>query len=72
VRVSGLPGKSKPIYEAFGIDLLTHNGVDTWELPFPATYVVAKSGKIVSAYVDVDYRNRAEPAEILKSLDKAT
>jgi peroxiredoxin len=61
----------KPIYKAFGIDLLTHNGVDTWELPIPATYVVAKSGKIVSAYVDVDYRNRAEPAEILKSLEKA-
>jgi peroxiredoxin len=61
----------KPIYKAFGIDLLAHNGVDTWELPIPATYIVAKSGKIVSAYVDVDYRNRAEPAEILKSLDKA-
>jgi peroxiredoxin len=61
----------KPIFKAFGIDLLAHNGVDTWELPIPATYVVAKSGKIVSACVDVDYRNRAEPAEILKSLDKA-
>jgi peroxiredoxin len=61
----------KPIFKAFGIDLLAHNGVDTWELPIPATYVVAKSGKIVSACVDVDYRNRAEPAEILKWLEKA-
>jgi len=61
----------KPIFKAFGIDLLAHNGVDTWELPIPATYVVAKSGKIVSACVDVDYRNRAEPAEILKLLEKA-
>ncbi len=61
----------KPIYKAFGVDLAAHNGVDSWELPLPATYVVAKSGKIVSAFVDADYRNRAEPAEILKSLDRA-
>jgi peroxiredoxin len=61
----------KPIFKAFGIDLVAHNGVDTWELPVPATYVVARSGKIVSAFVDVDFRNRAEPTEILKSLDKA-
>jgi peroxiredoxin len=61
----------RPIYKAFGIDLVAHNGVDGWELPIPATYVVAKSGKILSAFVDVDYRNRAEPAEILESLERA-
>ena len=61
----------KSIHKAFGIDLVAHNGVDTWELPVPATYVVARSGKIASAFVDLDWRNRAEPAEILKSLDRA-
>jgi peroxiredoxin len=59
------------IYTAFGINLRASNGVDSWELPIPATYVVAKSGKIVEAFVDTDYRNRLEPDAVLGWLDRA-
>jgi len=43
-------------------------GDETWVLPIPATYVIDKDGTIALAFVDVDYRNRLEPAEILTAL----
>lgn len=45
--------------------LENYNGVSTNELPVPATYVIGTDGVIKYASVDVDYRKRAEPAEIL-------
>ncbi len=44
------------------------NGDDTWELPVPATYVIAADGRIALAYIDVDYRKRLEPDAILATL----
>jgi peroxiredoxin len=44
------------------------NGDDSWELPVPATYVVARDGGVVLAAIDVDYRNRLEPEAILTTL----
>ena len=36
--------------------------------PIPATYVIGTDGTIALAYVDVDYQNRLEPADILAAL----
>ena len=44
------------------------NGDDSWELPVPATYVIARDGRIALAYVEVDYRKRLEPEAILDAL----
>ena len=44
------------------------NGDDTWELPAPATYVIAPDGCVELAAIDVDYRKRPEPDLILKAL----
>ena len=52
----------------FGIDLAKQNGDDTWELPIPATYVIAPDATIRLAYVDADYRKRLEPRAILDAL----
>lgn len=60
----------RPIYKSFGIDLPAHNGDDSFELPVPATYVVGADGVVVEAFVDVDYRKRAEPETILSWLDR--
>ena len=51
-----------------GIDLAKYNGDDSWELPIPATYVIASDGTIKLAYVDADYRRRLEPRAILDAL----
>jgi peroxiredoxin len=44
------------------------NGEESWELPVPATYVIARDRRVVLAAIDVDYRNRLEPDAILAAL----
>jgi len=44
------------------------NGDESWELPVPATYVIARNRRIALAYVEVDYRKRLEPEAILEAL----
>jgi peroxiredoxin len=44
------------------------NGDETWELPVPATYVIAADGRVALANIDVDYRKRLEPDAILAAL----
>jgi peroxiredoxin len=41
-------------------------------LPLPATFVLNTSGEVVWRYVDVDYRTRAEPEDIVNALKKVT
>ncbi len=58
----------RPVYEAFGIDLVAHNGDASFELPVPATYLIDPDGTIGGAWIDVDYRRRAEPTQVLARL----
>jgi peroxiredoxin len=58
----------RPIYARFSHALPEKNGDESWMLPIPATYVIDRDGTIALAFVDVDYRNRLEPAEILSAL----
>jgi len=44
------------------------NGDDTWELPLPATYVVAPDHRIALAEIELDYRERLEPEAIVAVL----
>jgi peroxiredoxin len=44
------------------------NGDDSWELPVPATYVIARDRRVALAGIDVDYRERLEPDAILSAL----
>jgi peroxiredoxin len=48
--------------------LPAHNGDGSFELPLPATYVIDPTGVIRFAFVDPDYRRRAEPADVLAAL----
>lgn len=51
-----------------GHDLPTRNGDGQWSLPIPATYVVGRDGRIVTAQVDPDYRKRQDPQSVLDVL----
>ena len=55
-------------YEAVGIDLAEANGVDAWELPVPATYVIDEDGVIRAAFVEADYTQRADPRDVIAAL----
>lgn len=52
------------------LDLAKHNGDDSGTLPLGATYVIDREGIIRYAFVDVDYRKRAEPSDVLAALHR--
>lgn len=52
------------------IDLEAYNGDASFELPLPVTYVVDTDGVIRFAFVDADYTERAEPADVIAALQK--
>lgn len=53
-----------------GFDLAKYYGTDKAELPLSATYVIGRDGKIAYAFLDPDYKHRAEPRAILKALSR--
>ena len=63
-----LPPDLQEAYTRNGTVLPEINGDGEWRLPVPATFVIEQSGRVALSYVDVDYRNRLEAAEILATL----
>lgn len=64
-----LPAELVALYGSVGHDLPVTNGNGRWTLPVPATYAVDRNGTVRYAHVEVDYRQRAEPSEVLAALD---
>ena len=61
----------KSAYRGFNLDIPARNGTpDQWALPVSATYVIDRDGIIIYAYTDPDYRDRADPREVLAALSK--
>ncbi len=55
-------------YKSIGANLPDYNGEDSWSLPVPAVYIIRPDGVIHHAQVDVDYRQRMEPADIVETV----
>ena len=60
----------RPLYLEWGLDIPAANGDDSWEIPIPATYVIDTQGVIRAAYVNKDYTQRMEPADIIAALER--
>jgi peroxiredoxin len=52
------------------LDIPAYNHDESWELPLAATYIVDSQGVIRWVFLDADYRNRAEPSDIVAELKK--
>ncbi len=52
-------------YTQIGRNIAEMNGSDRWEIPVPATYVIDRAGVIQYAFVDLNHRARAEPADVI-------
>lgn len=63
-----LPDAIRPIYQQ-RIGLSTYNGNDDDQLPLAATYVIDTDGVIRWAYLESDYKKRAEPADIVAAVE---
>jgi peroxiredoxin len=58
-------------YKGFGRDIPGHNGTPgEWALPVSATYVIDGNGLIIYADTGVDYRDRADPRDVLEVLTR--
>ena len=54
------------------LDLESINNGNARVLPIPATFIIGRDGLVVWRYVDVDYRTRSEPDDIIEALRKLT
>ncbi|GAB4324278.1 MAG: hypothetical protein Kow0074_17100 [Candidatus Zixiibacteriota bacterium] len=62
-----LPDPLKTSYSNF-FSLSEYYGNEKGELPLPVTYIIDTNYVIRYAYLDADYRKRAEPAEVIEAL----
>ena len=58
----------RTLYKKAHLDLAKSQGNEGWLIPIPATYVVAPDGRIKRSFVDVDFRRRMEPEDILEAV----
>jgi peroxiredoxin len=66
--VYSLPEEIRAALRSNNKALPSINGDQSWELPVPATYVIARDQRVALAYIDVDYRKRLEPKALLTCL----
>ncbi len=52
------------------LDLEVINNGNGNTLPIPATFIIKQDGTVSWSYVDVDYRRRSEPSDIIAELEK--
>lgn len=57
-------------YKGYGVNLASHNANGKWQLPHPATLVVDTKGVVRYAYVNEDYRKRADPNTVIEAVKK--
>lgn len=58
-------------YKGYGIDLAGWNSSGQWTLPAPGTFVIDRHGVIRYAWADWDYKNRADPDEVIAAVRAA-
>ena len=65
-----VPEYQQEVYRRVFVNLPFVNGDASWELPIPATYVVDRDGTVLYSFINPDYTERPEPADILHFLSQ--
>ncbi len=52
-------------------DIEKYQGNQSWLLPIPATFVIARTGKVTARFIDPDYRKRMTVEEMLAALRRS-
>lgn len=60
-----VPDYQRDYYLSILVNLSFINGDSIWRLPLPATYVLAREGRVLFAEAHADFRVRPEPEEAL-------
>lgn len=64
-----LPAEVRKLFEG-RLDIAAYNADSSFTLPLAVTYVVDTDRTIRYAFIDPDYRKRAEPREIIAALQR--
>ena len=64
-----VPAYMQAYYRSILVNIPFINGEPSWQLPVPATFVIDRNGTIRWSQGCADFRVRAEPAEVLKTLE---
>lgn len=56
------------LYMRLGVELPALQAGLGWELPIPASFVVAQDATIVHAFTDPDFTRRADPADLVRAV----
>jgi peroxiredoxin len=64
-----LSAEMQAMYESIFTKLPGYNGDPSWELPLAAAYLIQPDGTISFVQINEDWRQRAEPKEILRILN---
>ena len=64
VRFS-LDERTRTQYKGYGVDLAAVNAAGMWDLPAPGTFLIDTQGIVRYAWADWDYRQRANPDEVI-------
>jgi peroxiredoxin len=60
-----VPEYHQQYYRSILVNVPFVNGEPSWRLPLPATYVIARDGRVIFAEAHADFRVRPEPEEAL-------
>lgn len=58
------------LFKGWGLKLDEVNNTTRWELPLPATYVIAPDRTIAYHFIDVDFRARCCPDELIDEIKR--
>ena len=65
-----VPEYHRAYYKSILVNIPFVNGDESWRLPLPATYIIAKDRKVVFAEAHADFRVRPEPEEVLVAVSR--
>lgn len=63
-----VPEYHQQYYRSILVNIPFVNGDNSWKLPIPATYVIAKDGTVLFAEAHADFRVRPEPDEAMAAV----
>ena len=67
-----IPDYHRAYFKSILVNIPFVNGDETWRLPLPVTYVIARSGRIAFAEAHADFRVRPEPEAVLAAIDASS
>jgi peroxiredoxin len=62
------PALKEVFVNTMGFDLSRQNADGTWRLPVPATFLIDRDGVVRVRHVDLDYRRRMDPQDVLDAV----